>query len=832
MEEKKARTTIRQKSRSEKAKASAPDQAKRAMPRGRKKKLARDGQILMQMPMIPLRGLTVFPGITLSFDVARDRSRLAIEAAMAGSQLLFLDAQIDISVDWPAPDEIYRIGCVARIRQVVEQPGNEGTVKLLVEGLRRASLNRVVYDDPFYLVEVKEYAYEQPEDSQPENEAYRRQLLHALDKYAGASGKISPEALIAISNLTDAGKTADMIAANLGIQLSEKQDLLEQIDPLERIRKLIVMLGREQYIAELEKDIGEKVRSTIEKNQKDYILREQMKVIQHELGDQENIQDEVNTYLELLKQKNIPADAKPRLEKEITRMSRMPAGYPEAAVIRNYLDLIFEMPWGRIDEEHLDIARARKVLDRDHYGLKKVKERILEYLAVRKLRIEAGQTSSKGPILCLVGPPGTGKTSIARSVADALGRKYTRMSLGGIHDEAEIRGHRKTYIGAMPGRIINAIRQIGTDNPLILLDEIDKVGSDFRGDPSSALLEVLDPEQNIAFRDHYLEIPYDLSHVLFITTANTTETIPQALLDRMEVVQISGYTQEEKVEIVARHLLAHQLEANALKKSQLTLTRDAIRSLISGYTREAGVRQLEREIAHVCRRAAILIAEGKQQKVRVTAEQLEALIGRRRFRFEKAQAQDQIGVATGLAWTFAGGDTLNIEVNVMSGTGKLELTGQLGDVMKESARAAVTYIRTIVDSLGIDPEFAAKNDIHIHVPEGATPKDGPSAGITLAVAVASALSKRPVNHNVAMTGEITLRGRVLPIGGLKEKIIAANRAGIEIVLIPLENERDLEDVPESVQKQMKIIPVKNMADVLREALVPAALVTDPKATAI
>ncbi len=791
----------------------------RTAPRNTRK---RSGQhIHLEIPMIPLRGLTVFPGISLTFDVAREKSKMAVETAMTGSQLIFLVAQRDMAIDWPSPDDIYSIGCVAKIRQVVEQPGSEGTIKLLVEGIRRATLFSVLHSDPYYLVDVQEFPYQLEEDDLFELEAFRRQLMHALDQYASMSGKISHEALIAISSLSDGAEAADTVAANLTINQAEKQELLEEIDPRERIRKLIIILGRERYIAEIEKDIGEKVRTTIEKNQKDYILREQMKVIQHELGEQESLQDEVNVYYEQLKTKNIPADAKPRLEKEISRFSRMPAGYPEAAVIRNYLDMIFELPWGKMDQEHLDITKARKVLDRDHYGLKKVKERILEYLAVRKLRIDTGRSESKGPILCLVGPPGTGKTSIARSVADALGRKYTRMSLGGIHDEAEIRGHRKTYIGAMPGRIINAIRQIGTDNPLILLDEIDKVGSDFRGDPSSALLEVLDPEQNYAFRDHYLEIPYDLSKVLFITTANTTDTIPQALLDRMEIVPISGYTEEEKVEIVARHLLAHQLEANALTRKQLTMTRDTIRALISGYTREAGVRQLEREVAHVCRRAAIMIAEGKKDQLRVKPDDLESLIGRRKFRFEKAQESNQIGVATGLAWTFAGGDTLSIEVNVMSGSGKLELTGQLGDVMKESARAALTYIRTMVEPLGIDPEFAVKKDIHIHVPEGATPKDGPSAGITLAVAVASALSGRPVRHDVAMTGEITLRGRVLPIGGLKEKIIAAKRAGIEMVLIPVENERDLEDIPESVLKQLRIVPVAHMNEVLSEALLPA-----------
>jgi len=785
-----------------------------------KRRSGDDMHILLDIPMIPLRGLTVFPGITLAFDVARDRSRQAVEAAAGGSQLIFLATQKDVSTEWPTPSEIYEIGCVARIRQVVEQTGSDGTAKLLVEGVRRAKILRILDDDPYYRVEVEQYLTVPESLDFNELEAWRRQLIQSLEEYAGASSKFSSEAIVAISGMNDASEAADTITANLALKQTEKQELLEAIDPIDRIQRLVLILGREKYIAELEHDIGEKVRQTVEKNQKEYFLREQMKVIQSELGEHESVQDEIAAFQEQLKNANIPEEARPRLEKEINRLSRMPAGYPEGAVIRNYLDLVFEMPWGGMDEEHLDIAEARKILDRDHYGLKQVKERILEYLAVRKLRLQNGETTTKGPILCLVGPPGTGKTSIARSVAEALGRKYTRMSLGGIHDEAEIRGHRKTYVGAMPGRIIAAIRQIGTDNPLLLLDEIDKVGSDFRGDPTSALLEVLDPEQNNSFRDHYLEIPYDLSHVMFITTANTTETIPQPLLDRMEVVSISGYTEEEKAEIVLRHILSHQLEANALTSQQLKISREAVLALISGYTREAGVRQLEREIAHVCRRAAILIAEKKQKTIKVTPEKLPDLIGRPKFRFEKMQDLDQIGIATGLAWTFAGGDTLNIEVNVMPGSGKLELTGSLGDVMKESARAAVTYIRTMVNELGIDPDFNAKKDIHIHVPEGATPKDGPSAGITLATAVASALSGRPVRHNVAMTGEITLRGRVLPIGGLKEKIIAANRAGIDTVLIPVDNERDLEDIPESVKDKLRIVPVAVMNDVLNEALLP------------
>ena len=515
----------------------------------------------------------------------------------------------------------------------------------------------------------------------------------------------------------------------------------------------------------------------------------------------------------------IPGDARTRIAKDIARLARMPAGYPEGAVLRNYLDLLFELPWGKTDPERLNISRARKTLDRDHYGLEKVKERILEYLAVRKLRMEIGETTTKGPILCLVGPPGVGKTSIARSVAEALGRKYVRMSLGGIRDEAEIRGHRRTYVGAMPGRIIGAIRQAGRDNPLVLLDEIDKLGNDFRGDPSSALLEVLDPEQNNSFRDHYLEIPYDLSKVLFITTANSTETIPQALIDRMEVVYLSGYTEEEKIEIARRHLLPHQIQLNALKKAQLSMSRESIRALISGYTREAGVRQLERELAHVCRKAAILIAEKGEEKVKVTAENLEELIGKIKFRHDRAREDDLVGVATGLAWTYAGGDTLMIEVNISSGSGKLELTGQLGDVMKESAKAALAYIRSQSTALGIDQEFASKHDIHIHIPAGATPKDGPSAGITLATALASAISGRPVRHNVAMTGEITLRGRVLPIGGLKEKVIAAHRAGITTVLVPEENRRDAEEIPATVLGKVSLVYVSDMKDVLDRALV-------------
>ncbi len=772
--------------------------------------------LVLNLPMIPLRGMTVFPGVHLTFDVARERSKEAIKAALKDNQLVYLAAQKDLQADWPAADGVYTVGCVARIRQVLELPGGEA-MKLLVEGRNRARMVRVVEEDPHYIVEVRLLPREEASKLPLAAEAYRRQLVQAFERYAAVSGRVSPEALLSIANMRNPSQAADLMAGHLNIGLHEKQKLLEAFDVEERMQQLLHLIDQEQAIAQIEKEISDKVRSAIDKNQKEYYLREQIKIIQDELGERENAQQEQEQLLKQLERLPLSQDLKSKIEKDILRLAKMPPGYPEAAVLRNYMDLLFEMPWGKVDKERLSLAQARRILDRDHYGLEQVKERILEYLAVRKLRLESGEATFKGPILCLVGPPGVGKTSIARSVARAMKRKYIRMSLGGIRDEAEIRGHRRTYVGAMPGRIINAIRQVGRDNPLILLDEIDKLGSDFRGDPSSALLEVLDPEQNNSFRDHYLKIPYDLSHVMFITTANTTETIPQPLMDRMEVVMLSGYTEEEKIEIGRRHLLPNQLKQNALKKSQLTITRKGLRALIGWYTREAGVRQLERELARVCRKTAIKITEQNQERVRVTDKNLEELIGKKKYRYETMRLEDQVGVATGLAWTWTGGDTLTIEVNVMPGTGKLELTGQLGDVMKESARAAVTYIRSQADSLHIDPSFASNKDIHIHVPEGATPKDGPSAGITLATALASALSEIPVRHRVAMTGEITLRGRILPIGGLKEKVIAAHRAGIDTVLIPEENQRDVAEIPKTVLDQVNLIQVSEMRQVFEHA---------------
>jgi ATP-dependent Lon protease len=772
--------------------------------------------ILLQMPLVPLRGMNVFPRLAVTFDIGRDASKQAVRTAMEKDQFVFLTAQKDQTDDWPTRDGVYEIGCTARIRQVLELPGGE-LLKVLVEGHHRARIERFLVDEPFYRVEVLEYAH--PTGPDAALEAARRLLLTAFEDYMGRSGRVSAETLASISNLRDASHMADTIVTSLNLSLPQRQELLEALDPLVRIPLLIEALERESNIAEMEKEIGDKVRKRVEKGQKEYFLREQMKVIQEELGDKDGANADLETYVEQLEKCPMAEDSKKRLGKEIEGLKRLPPGYPEGSVIRSYLDLVFEMPWGHVSDERLDIAAARDVLERDHYGLEKVKERILEYLAVRRLREMKGESGVKGPILCLVGPPGVGKTSIAKSIAEAMGRRYVRMSLGGVRDEAEIRGHRRTYVGAMPGRMINAIRQAATDNPLILLDEVDKLGADYHGDPSSALLEVLDPEQNNAFRDHYLEIPYDLSKVLFITTANTADTIPQALLDRMEVVPVTGYTEEEKIEIAMRFIVPKQLAANALEKTDIRFDRDSVRGIIAWYTREAGVRQLEREIARVCRRVAVKKAERGAKRYLVRANKLEDLLGKKRFRYERAFASDQIGVATGLAWTPAGGDTLAIEVNVMEGTGKLELTGSLGDVMKESARAAVTFIRSRATDFGIDPTFAANKDIHVHVPEGATPKDGPSAGITLATAVASALSGRAVRRNVAMTGEITLRGHVLPIGGLKEKVIAAHRAGIDTVLVPEENRRDAAEIPATVTSKLKLVFVKEMPEVLALALV-------------
>lgn len=772
--------------------------------------------VTMVMPLIPLKGLHIYPGVSLSFDVNREGSKLALKKSERDGEYLFVSSQIEGKTTWPISEEINEYGCIVKIRQIIEAPNASG-FKVLAEGFSRGRILRYVEKAPFYIVEIQKL--DSVEQAEPQVlQAYRRTLLASLENYGMVSAKITPDVVPLMRNIESNSLLADMITSNMNFSFQEKQLLMETLDVIERIKILIELIDRESEIALIEKNIMEKVRNTIEKGQKDYYLREQIKAIQEELGDKIGTQEETNKYMEQLAALKTTEEIREKIRKEIQRLSYQPAGSPEGSQIRSYLELVFEMPWGKQTKDRLSVTQARQILDKDHYGLEKVKERILEFLAVRKLKIESGAETVKGPILCLVGPPGVGKTSIAKSLAEALGRKYIRMSLGGVHDEAEIRGHRRTYIGSMPGRFIQAMKQAGTDNPLLLLDEIDKLGKDYRGDPSSALLEVLDPEQNHTFRDHYLEIPYDLSKVLFITTANTWETIPQALLDRMEVVTLSGYTQEEKLEIAVRHIIPKQIGDNALKKSMIRFQREAVTDIIQYYTREAGVRELERQIAKVCRKAAMILSETEAVKVTVAPKNLEDLLGKRIYHHELALTADQVGVATGLAWTPAGGDTLAIEANLMDGSGKIELTGQLGDVMQESAKIAISYVRSHADEFKLDKDMIQKKDIHIHVPAGATPKDGPSAGITLTTALVSVFTGKTVRHNVAMTGEMTLRGKVLPIGGLKEKLIAAVRAGIDTAIVPADNKKDLEELPESILSKLHIHFVSTIDEVLKEAI--------------
>ncbi len=763
------------------------------------------------LPLLPLRGLTVFPHMILTFDVGRVKSINALDEAMMNNQLIFLTTQKDAKDDSPDVDDIYNVGTISRVKQLLRLPGN--TIRVLVEGLTRAEVTNYIQTEPFFIAEVVERSVPAGRKKNITDEAMRRKVVSTFEEYAKLSGKISPETVSSISSIEEIGQLSDLVASNMHLRIEQKQDILNEFHPGRRMEKLLELLLSEIEILEVEKDISMRVRKQIDKMQREYYLREQIKAIQSELGDKDGIAGEVEEYRKKLEKMDLPEEAENKVRKELDRLQKTPAGSAESAVIRTYLDWIFDLPWGKKTEVMIDLDKAGAILEEDHYGLEKVKERILEYLAVLKLT-----NNLKGPILCLVGPPGVGKTSIAKSIARALNRNYVRMSLGGVRDEAEIRGHRRTYVGAMPGRIINALKQAGSSNPLILLDEIDKMSSDFRGDPASAMLEVLDSEQNFAFRDHYLELSVDLSDVLFLTTANTLDTIPRPLLDRMEVITISGYTEEEKVQIAQRYLLKKQLRAHGLRKRNLRISEDTIRSIINYYTREAGVRNLEREIANLCRKAARALVSGNKKSVTITPSNIEKYLGTRRFRYDKANEKDEVGLATGLAWTPVGGDTLAIEVTIMDGSGKLELTGQLGDVMKESAMAAVSFIRSKAELLGIDTEFHKKYDIHIHVPEGATPKDGPSAGITLATAMVSALTGRAVRKNVAMTGEITLRGRVLPIGGVKEKVLAAHRAGIDTVVLPSENRKDVDDIPDNVKSRLNFIFVDEMDTVLNTAL--------------
>lgn len=769
-------------------------------------------QQLLTIPLLPLRGIAVFPHMILHFDVGRAKSIKALEEAMMKDQRIFLAAQKDPALDEPGNKDIYTIGTISKIKQLLRLPGD--TIRVLVEGLERAKIVDFVSNDPYYEVNVRECPNPKHQTKDSETEALVRQVISYFEQYAKLTNRISPDTTFTLSTMEDYARLSDVIAANLVIKLEEKQRILNELSPKRRMEKLLKILVNEIEILEVEKNINKKVRQQIDKSQREYYLREQLKAIQNELGEGGQQEDEIEEYREKIKKLGLPQDAESKALKEVDRLSKMHPSSAESGVIRTYLDWIVELPWNNKTEENLNLSDAERILDEDHYGLTKVKERIVEYLAIRKLK-----NSLQGPIICLAGPPGVGKTSIVRSIAKALNRNYVRMSLGGVRDEAEIRGHRRTYIGAMPGRIIKAIRQAGSKNPLILLDEIDKMSNDFRGDPAAALLEVLDAEQNKEFHDHYLDMPFDLSDVMFITTANYKDAIPRPLLDRMEVIDISGYVDEEKIQIAKRHLIPKQIKNHGLKPSEIRFDEGAIRDIINYYTREAGVRNLERQISTVCRKVAKMIVSGQKKSVRITENNLDKFLGRKIFLFDKANEKDEVGIARGLAWTPVGGDTLCIEVNLMPGDGALELTGQLGDVMKESARIARSYVRSIAEMIGIDKDFHKKYDMHIHVPEGAIPKDGPSAGITLATAMISALTNIPVRRNVAMTGEITLRGRVLPIGGLKEKVLAAYRAGIDTILYPRENEKDIEEIPRNVVEKLKMVSVSSMDQVMKNALV-------------
>ncbi|MBT9177268.1 MAG: Lon protease 1 [Firmicutes bacterium] len=761
-----------------------------------------------EFPLLPLRGYLVFPASVVTLDVGRTRSIDAINAALRANSEIFLATQIDINVEEPALADLHAIGTIATIKQVIILPA--GTVRVLVEGQTRAQIERVVQELPYMSVQVR--VMPDQDSLSVYVEALMRRALGSFEQYVKSGKKISPEVFVTVSVIDRPGQLADAIATHLNLNIEDRQRLLAAVDVTERLELLSEVLSRELEILDIEKRLNSRVRKQMEKNQREYYLREQMKAIQRELGQKDDRGGEAEELRDKVEELKLPAEVAERCHKEIDRLERMPPGVAEAAVVRNYLDWVLALPWNSLSTDTLDIKRAEEILDEDHYGLEKVKSRIVEYLAVRHLTNQL-----KGPILCLVGPPGVGKTSLARSVARALGRNFVRMSLGGVRDEAEIRGHRRTYVGAMPGRIIQVLRQAKTRNPLFLLDEVDKMSMDFRGDPSAALLEVLDPEQNNTFSDHYIELPFDLSQVLFITTANSGYGIPRPLLDRMEIITISGYTEEEKLKIANRHLVPKALGSHGLKREQLAFGEQGLRKIINEYTREAGVRSLEREISAVCRKVAKQVVAGSTRVFTVTVQNAHNFLGVPRYRFNASEQRDAIGISTGLVWTETGGDTATIEVAVMKGKGNLILTGQLGEVMRESAQAAYSYVRSRAGELGIDADFYQNCDIHVHVPEGAIPKDGPSAGITLATALASALSKRAVRKDVAMTGEITLRGRVLPIGGLKEKLLAAHRSGVKTVIVPKDNKRDLDEVPRNILRRLDVRLVEDMSEVLAAA---------------
>jgi len=762
------------------------------------------------IPLLPLRGILVFPYMIIHLDVGREKSISALEEAMVQDRMIMLATQKDAQNDAPEPDDIFSVGTVAEIKQLLKLPG--GTIRVLVEGLHRGKIENFTSFDPYYEVQICEF-YED-ETKTPELEALTRTAINQFEQWVKLSKKIPPETLVSVVVVEEPGRLTDLIASHLSLKIEDKQILLEAVGITERLERLCEILGREMEILELEKKIHIRVRKQMEKTQKEYYLREQLKAIQKELGEKDERMAEVEEYRERLKEQNLPKEVAEKVSKEIDRLEKMPSSVAESGVIRTYLDWLLALPWNVETEDRLDITLAEEILNEDHYGLEKVKERILEYLSIRKLT-----QTMKGPILCLVGPPGVGKTSLARSIARAMERKFVRISLGGVRDEAEIRGHRRTYVGALPGRIIQGMRTVGSKNPVFLMDEIDKMSADFRGDPSSALLEVLDPEQNNTFSDHYIELPYDLSRVLWVVTANVKHNIPRPLLDRMEVITIAGYTEEEKAEIAKRYLIPKQTSDHGLTDKQISFSEGTIQKIIREYTREAGVRSLERNIANLCRKAARKIVQDQGPVIKITAQNLHTFLGAPKYRHAQAEEISQIGVATGLAWTEVGGEVLPVEISTMKGKGKLTLTGQMGDVMQESAQAGFSYIRSRAQELGIEEDFHEKLDIHIHLPEGAIPKDGPSAGITMAAAIASALTGKAIKSELAMTGEITLRGRVLPVGGIKEKVLAAHRAGIKQVMLPKENKRDLDEIPANVKRNLDFFLVEHMDEVLKNALV-------------
>ena len=764
------------------------------------------------MPVIALRGLTVFPNVLIHFDVSREISIKALEEAMASGSPVFLVGQKDISVEYPEAKDLYSVGTISTVRQILRTPGDN--VRVMVEGVDRGSLKRLLRTAPYLEAEVQPIQEEKAGQSSAKTEALIRSTYEMFRQYTELAPKTAPDLLINVLASEDPGYIADFIAQNIAMRNSDKQAILEELRPVRRLERLYRLLTREVEILGLDMEIQNRAREQMADNQRDYYLREQMKAIQAELGEGEGGDSEIEDYRKKIAEAKLPDEVREKLEKELGRLAKQPFGSSEATVLRNYLDVCLELPWGKKTKERVSVEAARKALDHDHFGLEKVKERILEFLAVKQLSPDL-----KGQVICLVGPPGVGKTSVAMSVARAMNRKLARISLGGVSDEAEIRGHRKTYVGSMPGRIIAAINQAGSCNPLLLLDEIDKLGHDHRGDPASALLEVLDAEQNSTFRDNFLELPFDLSDVLFITTANTTETIPRPLLDRMEVIELPSYTDEEKLQIAKRYLLPKEMKRHGIEKSQLKVSDGAIRAMIVSYTRESGVRVLERQMAAICRKAAMrLVSSEDVKQVKVTDKDLKDFLGAPRYYPERQVLEERVGVVNGLAWTSVGGELLEVEVNVVPGSGKVELTGNLGDVMKESAHAALSFIRSQADRLGIPADFYKEKDIHVHFPEGAVPKDGPSAGIAITTAMVSALTGAPVKRGIAMTGEVTLRGRVLPIGGLREKTMAAMRNGIQTVFVPADNAKDLDEIDQTVRSALHFVLVDQADQVLSEAI--------------